>query len=268
MVWAKESSAIGESGGTPPRIVVLTYPCERALRLLSALSEYGCAVEAVVVQKRSLLRRVARLTRLLGIRSTLLIAIRRLKTEFNTTPSQNHHRLGAYRAKASEVVLVGELNSDETLAALERLNPDVGVVGCAGILRPAVFQAFRLGVLNIHPGITPHFRGRSPIEWTILEEAQPGVTLHFIDAGVDTGPVVQQRELPVQPGDNFDSLYDRAYDVGIELIVNCLRTLKRGDSLELTRLEWQGSRLRHSMPRHLQRIACRRLRERASSAAD
>ncbi|MFC2008823.1 formyl transferase [Chloroflexota bacterium] len=268
MTLAKADSTIGGSGGTPLRIVVLTYPCAKTLHLLTALADGGFAAEAVVVQQRSLLHRADRLARRFGIRSTLSIAVQRLKTEFTAGPSQNPHRIDTYRANTHDLILVRDLNSDETMAALERLAPDIGVVGCAGILRPAVFQSFRLGILNIHPGITPHYRGRSPLEWAVLEETQPGVTLHFIDAGVDTGPVVEQREVPVRPEDDFDSLYGRAYDVGIELLVNCLRTLARGDSLASVSQDWKHTRLRHSMPRRLRRVAVRRLREAALVADD
>lgn len=250
----------------PLRIVVLTYPCDRVLHVLDSLDRSDLFVEAVLLQRRFLLGRAARLTRQLGIRATAMIAIRRLKKELFADSTRSPHRMGAYRTGGREVVTVRDLNCDDALAALQRLAPDVGVVGCAGILRPAVLNAFRYGVLNIHPGITPRYRGRSPMEWAILEGAQPGVTLHFIDAGVDTGPVVRSCDVPVCRGDDFGSLYERAYAIGFELLVDSLEALQRSGSLPSVAQNWKHTRLRHSMDRGLRRVARCRLRERAMFA--
>jgi len=252
----------------PLRIVVLTYPCAKTLRLLSSLAESGLAIAAVLLQQSSLSRRIARLVRGLGILDTLTIAMQRLNTELSARPECNPHRAGAYRVGGCRVIKVRDLDSNEVVALLKQLDPDIGVIGCAGILRPEVFHAFRIGVLNIHPGQTPQYRGRSPLEWTILEDAQPGVTLHFVDSGVDTGPVVQQLEVPVEAGDDFESLYGRVYDVGIRLLVSSLERLQQVGSLGLLSQNWRGSHLRYSMPRRLRRAAQRRLHERASTNRD
>jgi len=233
--------------------------------VLEALASSNIEVKAVLLQRSRPLGRLVRLVRALGAVATLSIVVRRLKTELTVSSSQNSRRADAYRLHARQVFRVRDLSSPEAVATLERLSPDIGVVGCAGILRPEVFGAFRLGVLNIHPGITPDFRGRSPMEWAILEEASLGVTLHFIDEGVDTGPVVRQREVSVQRGDDFRTLYDRAYAVGIELLVGSLRKLQEGGSLSSTSQNWKRTRLRYSMARGLRRRAHRMLRERTLS---
>lgn len=79
------------------------------------------------------------------------------------------------------------LNHTDTLARLEKLNLDVGLHKAGVIYRDATIRAFRLGILNAHIGILPAFRGRNVMEWSLLEDAPVGITVFFIDAGIDTG---------------------------------------------------------------------------------
>lgn len=72
-----------------------------------------------------------------------------------------------------------------------------------------VLDVPRLGVLNLHPAFLPYNRGWHTPTWALLEGTPIGATLHFMDAGIDTGDLVHQRELPVLPGDTADTLYHR-----------------------------------------------------------
>lgn len=79
------------------------------------------------------------------------------------------------------------LNHPDTLAILNELNLDVGLHKAGVIYRDATIRAFRLGILNSHIGVLPAFRGRNVLEWSLLEDAPVGITVFFIDGGIDTG---------------------------------------------------------------------------------
>jgi folate-dependent phosphoribosylglycinamide formyltransferase PurN len=79
------------------------------------------------------------------------------------------------------------LDHPETLERLKALNLDVGLHKAGVIYREATINAFRLGILNPHIGILPGYRGRSVMEWSLLEGNAVGVTVFFIDSGIDTG---------------------------------------------------------------------------------
>jgi hypothetical protein len=87
---------------------------------------------------------------------------------------------------------VPALNHDRTRAALEALSPDVIVRVSGGILKPDVFSLARIAALNIHHGLAPLIRGMWSIPWGIIEGRRDwiGATIHVIDAGIDTGPVL------------------------------------------------------------------------------
>lgn len=75
------------------------------------------------------------------------------------------------------------------------------------IVPEAVLQIPRFGVLNLHPALLPYNRGWHTPSWAILDGTPIGATLHFMDAGVDTGDIVHQKCLEVSPGDTANSLY-------------------------------------------------------------
>src|SRR6185369_15626589 len=75
----------------------------------------------------------------------------------------------------------------KSVATLKKLNLDVGLHKAGVIYREVTINAFRLGILNHHIGILPAYRGRSVLEWSILQGDAVGITVFFIDTGIDTG---------------------------------------------------------------------------------
>lgn len=99
----------------------------------------------------------------------------------------------------------------EEPAALDRiaaLQAEIGVCALFGyLLRPALLALLPHGCLNVHPAYLPYNRGAHPNVWSIVEGTPAGVTVHWIDEGVDTGDVVLRHEVPVEPVDTAHSLY-------------------------------------------------------------
>jgi methionyl-tRNA formyltransferase len=86
------------------------------------------------------------------------------------------------------------------------------------ILRAPLIATARIAALNLHYGPLPRYRGVAPIGWAIINgEAAHGVTLHHIDPGVDSGPLVRSLAVPIDPTDTGRSLYDRCVAAGVEL---------------------------------------------------
>jgi len=85
------------------------------------------------------------------------------------------------------IFLRGPLHDAKSVSTLKKLNLDVGLHKAGVIYRDVTIAAFRLGILNHHIGILPAYRGRSVLEWSILQGDPVGVTVFFIDTGIDTG---------------------------------------------------------------------------------
>jgi folate-dependent phosphoribosylglycinamide formyltransferase PurN len=94
---------------------------------------------------------------------------------------------------AERVIRTRGTNTPETLQILRALAPDVIAIGQTGILRPKLLEIPRLGTLNAHPGVLPNYRGIDSFQWAVLngEPENVGVTVHWVDRGVDTGPIVR-----------------------------------------------------------------------------
>ena len=85
------------------------------------------------------------------------------------------------------IFLAHALHDERSVATLRKLNLDVGLHKAGVIYRDVTIDAFRLGILNHHIGTLPAYRGRSVIEWSILQGDPVGITVFFIDTGIDTG---------------------------------------------------------------------------------
>jgi hypothetical protein len=110
---------------------------------------------------------------------------------------------------------VPSLNHPHTIAVV-RASPADGVLyGGGGILKPAFLDAVHGRVLNAHAGPAPEIRGMAACEWALLLGLQPRVTIHFIDRGIDTGPVVASIPVNVERGDTIARLRSKSVVLGI-----------------------------------------------------
>ena len=97
-------------------------------------------------------------------------------------------------ARGQVVLFQQPLDHPRSLERLKRLRLDIGLHNLGAIYREETIKAFRSGILNPHIGLLPRYRGRSVMEWSLLEGQPVGITLFFIDSGIDTGRRVVLRE--------------------------------------------------------------------------
>ncbi|GAA2240562.1 phosphoribosylglycinamide formyltransferase [Herbiconiux moechotypicola] len=118
----------------------------------------------------------------------------------------------------------------ELLAQVRRWSPDLVV--CAGFMRilpPVVVSALSPALINTHPALLPAFPGAHAVRDALAAGVQTtGVTVHVIDEGVDTGPVIVQREVRVEPGDTEAELHERIKTVERELLVQAVLDIANG----------------------------------------
>ena len=120
--------------------------------------------------------------------------------------------------------------NDEFRARLTELKPDaIIVVGYGRIIPQWMIDLPRFGNLNLHASLLPKYRGAAPIQWAIAEgETVTGVTSMRIDAGLDTGDILLQRETPIEPDDTAETLAPRLAVIGAGLMIETLRGLEAG----------------------------------------
>ncbi len=116
------------------------------------------------------------------------------------------------------------LRGVEAIEHLRAWVPDLIVVAAYGqILRPAVLEIPRFGVLNVHASLLPRWRGAAPVQAAILAgDTITGVTIMKMDEGLDTGPILAQREVPIAPGETGGALEARLAEIGAQLLLEVL----------------------------------------------
>jgi methionyl-tRNA formyltransferase len=121
-------------------------------------------------------------------------------------------------------------NNDAFREQLTALKPDaIIVVGYGRIIPQWMLELPRLGSINLHASLLPKYRGAAPIQWAIARgETVTGVTTMKIDAGLDTGDILKQQEIPIASNDTAETLAPKVATVGANLMVETLSGLQRG----------------------------------------
>lgn len=121
-------------------------------------------------------------------------------------------------------------NNEEFHEQLAAIHPDaIIVVGYGRIIPQWMIDLPRLGNLNLHASLLPKYRGAAPIQWAIANgESFTGVTTMRIDAGLDTGDILMQREMAIGMEDTAETLGPRLAEMGADLMVETLRGLEHG----------------------------------------
>ncbi len=128
--------------------------------------------------------------------------------------------IGAAGLPAERIFYGDSLHDKATIDALRAFAPELGLsVLFDYILKRDVLDVFPRGVLNLHPSYLPYNRGQYPNVWSIVEGTPAGVTLHYMDVGLDTGPIVAQEEVTVEPVDTGESLYRKLESKALDLFM-------------------------------------------------
>ena len=121
-------------------------------------------------------------------------------------------------------------DTESARSELAELAPDAVIVAAYGLFLPEkVLQLPRLGCLNIHPSLLPKHRGPSPVATAILDgDEATGVTIMLLDEGIDTGPILAQRETRIAADETAEGLTNRLFELGSNLLIDSLDRWEQG----------------------------------------
>ena len=122
------------------------------------------------------------------------------------------------------------INRPEALAQLRELTPDLlCVVAYGNLLKQAALEIPRLFALNAHGSLLPRHRGAAPIQAALLSgDARTGVSMMKMELGLDTGPVLLRRDIPIEAGDDAGTLHDKLAELSAACFVESLDLIERG----------------------------------------
>jgi len=122
-------------------------------------------------------------------------------------------------------------NINRCLELIKEWEPDLGIVFGTRKIFSVIIDAFPDGLLNIHRGIIQKYRGLDSTYWAIYNNdfGDIGVTIHKIDSGLDTGPVVRQQNLWIKPGMELHHLRFHETEMASDMMISCIRDYLNGD---------------------------------------
>ncbi|MFN2291756.1 MAG: formyl transferase [Anaerolineae bacterium] len=142
----------------------------------------------------------------------------------------------------------------EILAAY---SPELLVLGGTRILLQPILAIPPWGTVNAHPGLLPRLRGSSSVGWALYFDLPLGSTIHFVDASIDTGPILLRRRLPVYRSDTYEALVRRTLTLSGELMAEALALLEAGRVQVETQDPSDGETLRVIPPDLLEQAKAR-----------
>ncbi|MFA6433979.1 MAG: methionyl-tRNA formyltransferase [Elusimicrobiales bacterium] len=121
-------------------------------------------------------------------------------------------------------------SGEELSLVLSELKPDLGVVVAYGrLIKKEALAIPALGFINVHFSLLPAYRGAAPVQWALINgERSTGVTVFWLDEGLDTGPVLASKEVPVANEDYAPDLFKKTSAAGLELLSGCLAEISAG----------------------------------------
>ncbi|PBI89627.1 Methionyl-tRNA formyltransferase [Flavobacterium sp. ACN2] len=122
------------------------------------------------------------------------------------------------------------LKDESFLAELKALNANLQIVVAFRMLPKVVWEMPSLGTFNLHASLLPNYRGAAPINWAIINgETKTGVTTFFIDDKIDTGAMILNSEINIEPEETAGQLHDRLMDLGSTTVIDTLKVIENGN---------------------------------------
>lgn len=140
-----------------------------------------------------------------------------------------------------------KLRDPAFLQELEALEPDLGIVIAFRMLPEAVWRMPRLGTFNLHASLLPQYRGAAPINWAIINgETKTGVTTFMLNAEIDKGAILGQREVAINAVENAGMLHDKLMVTGTELVLDSVAKIASGEVTPVEQKEFETGGLKEA----------------------
>tara|TARA_B100000959_G_C14891103_1_gene586753 strand:- start:182 stop:901 length:720 start_codon:yes stop_codon:yes gene_type:complete len=100
-----------------------------------------------------------------------------------------------------------------------------------------IIKSCKLGILNVHPGILPKYKGRSCVEWSIFNNDKVGNTLHLMNNKYDSGPIIKKKTYSFSKNDDYYYIRTKVYEKGVELVASFLKKIQNSNSKKIKLFE-------------------------------
>lgn len=142
------------------------------------------------------------------------------------------------------------LKNEDFLKELKALNANLQIVVAFRMLPKVVWEIPEYGTFNLHASLLPDYRGAAPINWAIINgETKTGVSTFFIDEKIDTGEIILQKEIAIEPTENAGSLHDKLMHLGSELVLETVALIESKKVHTQAQPETEGAKTAYKLNR-------------------
>ena len=154
-----------------------------------------------------------------------------------------------------KILQPSNLKDNDFLKELKLLKANLQIVVAFRMLPTQVWKMPEYGTFNLHASLLPHYRGAAPINWAIINgETKTGITTFFIDDKIDTGEIIMQKEIDINPNENAGSLHDRLMTSGSELVVDTVKAIEENSLKTKTQPETENIKTAYKIHKHTCKI--------------
>ncbi len=229
-----------------------------AAALILALSDAGVTPVSLISTEKSANVKLIRELKNNGVSAVVSKVSDRFMSHANNQQISNTNLVDLCCKKQIDMKRFTSVNKWETVQYVREYGLDVLINAGGGIFRKAIVEAPIMGILNAHMGPLPEIRGMNALEWSLYLGMKPGVTLHFIDTGIDTGDILLFREIEIESDDTIESLRMKSLDVSVGIMVEGILGFVDG-SLERQPQRPNDGKQYFVMHERLKRIVQRRI---------
>lgn len=134
----------------------------------------------------------------------------------------------ALKYKLPHFIVTRNINDQDYLERIRSFNPDVIVSSNSQIFYEELLEIPRIGCINRHSSLLPGYGGILPVFQAVIhQEKEVGVSIHYMDRGIDQGKVITQQAVPIGPNETLAQIYRKCFDLSAELIVEALDIIER-----------------------------------------
>lgn len=249
-------------------VVFFTNKCSHGAEILKGMADNQIHLKAIFIEHERSQSRFLAIKKVIqrdGYWELLRQILKKLVYRAVPFSSPDWQRDDYYLKYADRVIAVNSFNGNTCEEELQAIQPDIVVLGGASIIRSHILKIPRIGLLNAHPGLLPEYRGVDVIPWAILNEDSVGVTIHFVDKGIDTGRICASETLSIRTDDTIASLRKRAEEVAGRVMAQTLLEIIIKKDAFLTLLNpKEGGKQYYKMSRKMLKMAEKKLKERSS----
>ncbi len=197
------------------------------------LLEKGLDVKVIIEQRKKTIFLIKRKIKLFGFFGTIgqlvFIIFSNIILKPLSKKKINNYRkiynLNTTEINKKKIIHLASINSSKFIKISKNFNPNYILLSGSDIVKENIIKNFPKKIINIHTGITPNYRGVHGAYWALVNKDldRCGVTLHYIDSGIDTGQIIDQARISINSGDNFETYPVLQLYAGLVLLNNFIR---------------------------------------------